>query len=65
MPDVQVENMYFRTCEHCGAHLDPGESCDCVRRSKRKSSSYMALFESDHDGQMKMKVEERNENNKY
>lgn len=20
---------YFRTCPHCGAHLDPGESCDC------------------------------------
>lgn len=21
--------MYFKTCIHCGAHLDPGESCDC------------------------------------
>lgn len=20
---------YYRTCPHCGAHLDPGESCDC------------------------------------
>lgn len=20
---------YFRTCPHCGAHLDPGEVCDC------------------------------------
>ncbi len=19
----------FRTCEYCGAHLDPGEPCDC------------------------------------
>lgn len=20
---------YFKTCPHCGAHLDPGEVCDC------------------------------------
>jgi len=20
---------YYRTCPHCGAHLDPGEACDC------------------------------------
>lgn len=19
----------YRTCNHCGAHLDPGEKCDC------------------------------------
>lgn len=21
--------MILRTCEYCGANLDPGESCDC------------------------------------
>ena len=21
---------YFHTCPHCGAHLDPGEVCDCT-----------------------------------
>lgn len=21
---------YYKTCPHCGAHLDPGESCDCT-----------------------------------
>ena len=21
---------YYRTCPHCGANLDPGESCDCT-----------------------------------
>lgn len=21
--------MYYRTCPDCGAHLDPGERCDC------------------------------------
>lgn len=21
---------YYRTCPHCGAHLDPGERCGCL-----------------------------------
>ena len=21
---------YYKTCPHCGANLDPGESCDCI-----------------------------------
>lgn len=21
---------YYKTCPHCGAHLDPGEVCDCI-----------------------------------
>lgn len=21
--------MYYKTCENCGAHLDPEERCDC------------------------------------
>ena len=21
---------YYRTCPHCGAHLDSGEQCDCI-----------------------------------
>lgn len=21
--------MYYTICPHCGAHLDPGERCDC------------------------------------
>jgi len=21
--------VYYRTCPHCDAHLDPGERCDC------------------------------------
>lgn len=27
---------YFRTCPRCGAHLDPGELCDC-KESEKKS----------------------------
>ena len=22
---------YYKTCPHCGAHLDPGELCDCIK----------------------------------
>lgn len=25
---------YFNTCPHCGAHLDPGEPCDCRETEK-------------------------------
>ena len=24
--------MYYNTCPHCGAHLDPDEHCDCLAR---------------------------------
>lgn len=26
--------MYGYICEDCGAHLDPGEECDCVQRRR-------------------------------
>ena len=26
--------MYFETCPNCGAHLDPGEKCDCKEAEK-------------------------------
>jgi hypothetical protein len=22
--------MFYKTCPHCGANLDPGEQCDCL-----------------------------------
>lgn len=28
--------MYYKTCPHCGAHLDFGEKCDC--RAKRETA---------------------------
>ena len=27
---------YFKTCPNCGAHLDPGEACDCREDSKKR-----------------------------
>ncbi len=30
---------FYKTCEHCGASLDPGERCDCKKKeSDRKTS---------------------------
>lgn len=26
--------MYYKTCPNCGAHLDPGEICDCSEKEK-------------------------------
>lgn len=26
--------MYFKVCSRCGAHLDPGELCDCRETEK-------------------------------
>ena len=37
---------YYKICPHCGAHLDPGESCDCI------GSLYASLSAGD-----KMKVD--------
>ena len=25
--------MMYKTCEYCGAHLDPGEPCECRKHS--------------------------------
>lgn len=25
---------YYKTCDKCGAHLDPGEICDCSQEEK-------------------------------
>lgn len=26
--------MIFNQCSHCGANLDPGENCDCVKSAE-------------------------------
>lgn len=28
--------MYYNTCPHCGAHLDPDKRCDCLARVRGK-----------------------------
>lgn len=52
-PDESREGMkkmkknYFNVCENCGSHLDPGETCDCVRKE-----TYTCIYcgaEVEHD----------------
>ena len=35
---------YYRTCPDCGAHLDPGERCDCHDENTTNKEDYT------HDG---------------
>lgn len=30
---------YFKVCSRCGAHLDPGEQCDCQWKEKAAIST--------------------------
>lgn len=33
----------YKICPHCGAHLDPGETCDCI------AARYDALTKANRD----------------
>lgn len=35
---------YYHTCPYCGANLDPGERCDCMKLRER----YPPLFDMNH-----------------
>ena len=55
---------YFRPCPYCGAHLDPGEACDCqsapevqqvpiIKQSKVKTKTKKVLIIVDSKGAAK------------
>ncbi len=54
---------FYRTCPNCGAHLDPGERCDCEdarfakqeKRWKERDRLEAALIE-EKNGQLRMAV---------
>ena len=29
---------YYKVCDLCGATLDPGETCDCLKEAKREAT---------------------------
>ena len=33
---------YYRVCPDCGAHLDPGEKCDCRVGAEKREGQTMA-----------------------
>lgn len=50
--------MMYRTCQLCGANLDPNEKCDCIDQEIHNMNRFINLFSVGKDGQIKMKVEE-------
>lgn len=36
---------YYKTCPRCGAHLDPGETCDCMEVEWRNVLSTLTIEE--------------------
>lgn len=33
---------YYCTCPYCGAHLDPGEVCDCLGARRERAAKLIA-----------------------
>ena len=33
---------YYHTCPYCGAHLDPGERCDCLESRRERAAQLIA-----------------------
>ena len=50
----EVVKMYFRICPNpnCGAHLDPGERCDCLEKEKAERIEYEKNIKVEQDGQI-------------
>jgi len=52
-------------CEFCGAHLDPGEKCDCKREAEESAKKWQSMTKKDRDGQFRLlppdKLKERDE----
>jgi hypothetical protein len=43
---------YFDICESCGAHLDPGEKCDCEKQIEKYKNKLLSLTKADDRGQL-------------
>lgn len=53
--------MYGYICSNCGAHLDPGESCDCQeeneqfeKREEKPSWEFTNVLKIENNGQMRI-----------
>lgn len=55
--------MYGYICPKCGAHLDPGETCDCIEEQKERvekvkdsERKLIELLIEGKDGQLKIAI---------
>lgn len=46
--------MKFIVCEHCGASLDFGEKCDCLRLKELQKNELSKSIEEEKSGQLKL-----------
>lgn len=49
--------MYYNVCPECGAHLDPGEPCDCKDEKLRMDEEYERMFRMDDSHQLQLNLE--------
>lgn len=47
--------MFFRTCNYCGAALDPGEKCDCQDQKQQRDEQIRKALRMGPWGQMEFK----------
>lgn len=38
---------FYNVCEKCGAHLDPGEPCDCESEQEKRSEFFAQRMRAD------------------
>ncbi len=51
---------YYNTCPHCGANLDPGESCDCMREKEDREEFYRSVTKrASKTGQLSFSLKSR------
>lgn len=53
--------MYGYICQNCGAHLDPGERCECLDEKEQQQQKIVEISQMitvDRNGQMKLLFEE-------
>ena len=43
-----MKHTYFQVCPVCGAHLDPGERCDCQHETEHKECKTMKNYTSEY-----------------
>ena len=41
---------FFKTCTYCGAHLDPGETCECRYEHEHKEVTIKKDFHKNMSG---------------